>query len=395
MNRRHLAVIHYGFFAGPHNRAQRLCRPLSKRGWDSVVLIPNDDGSAAARFAENKIPTRIERYSRLRDTWDPLTHMRYIGSFRKDIQTIQRVMREEKPDVVLIAGLANPHAAIAAREEGLPVVWQLIDTRLPLLVQEPLMALVRRYAHAVMFNGQMLQKTHTRFGAISCPAFIYYPPVDLDTFVPSVEKRRATRGRLGIPMDAQVVGMVANWNAQKGIEYFVRSAAMIFEKNKDVWFLTVGATYADKHEYGELIQRELDRSGIPAERFIRTGRQNNVEDFYPAMDVKVITSVPLSEGTTTTAIESHACGVPVVATNVGAVAEIVANGQTGFVVPPMQPEAIAQAGLELVDNPGRRAEMGAAARLRATNLFGVERCADVHEEALDAAIRFRDRKNPA
>ena len=81
-------------------------------------------------------------------------------------------------------------------------------------------------------------------------------------------------------------------------------------------------------------------------------------------------------------------GVPVVATDVGGVAELVDDGVTGFVVPPLRPEALADAVLRAGD-PATRAAMGARARERAAALCATERCAQVHLEAYERALAHR------
>ena len=84
-------------------------------------------------------------------------------------------------------------------------------------------------------------------------------------------------------------------------------------------------------------------------------------------------------------------GLPVVATNVGAVAEVVKDGVTGYVVPPLNPKAMAQASLRILGDPALRESMGRAARERAVQRFTVDRCVQVHLEAYDHALRWRGR----
>ena len=102
-------------------------------------------------------------------------------------------------------------------------------------------------------------------------------------------------------------------------------------------------------------------------------------------------SVPNSEGVPTVILEAMACGVPVVATDVGAVAEVVDDGVTGFVVPPLRPQALADATLRLLGDPDLRARMSLAAREQAVARFDVEVCADTHVRAFEAAIAYHAR----
>jgi glycosyltransferase involved in cell wall biosynthesis len=187
--------------------------------------------------------------------------------------------------------------------------------------------------------------------------------------------------------------MVANITPQKGIEYFIRAAAIIGQRMPEVWFVIVGARFDSQPEYAKRIEREIARSGIQ-QRLIMTGPRADTERYYPAMDVKLITSIPRSEGTTTTAMESFACGVPVVATDVGAIREVVTQG-TGLLVRPRDPLALADAACSLLGDSARRTEMGELGREHAMERYASEICVKVHLQAFQAAMsRHRQRRPP-
>jgi glycosyltransferase involved in cell wall biosynthesis len=251
------------------------------------------------------------------------------------------------------------------------------------------MPLVKQLSNAVMFNGRAMADLHLARRSLNLPYFVYYSPVDTARFSPSPERRLVTRRLLGIPNDAAVVGTVANLNPQKGIEYFIRAAVMIQRTREDAWFVIVGASFGTHRAYERDLQHEIARSGIPPNRIILTGGRSDVESYYPVMDVKLITSVPRSEGTTTTAMEAMACGIPVVAADVGAVREVVSDGVTGFVVPPVNARALAKATLQILNDSDLRMRMSVAGRRRAVEHFSAEKCADVHLEAIQAAVSQR------
>jgi glycosyltransferase involved in cell wall biosynthesis len=245
-------------------------------------------------------------------------------------------------------------------------------------------------ADAVMFNGHRLLELHG--GALHIPTFTYFPPVDTrNRFVVSPSRRRVTREQLEIPQKAPVVGTVANINPQKGIEYFIRCAAIVWRAMPETRFIVVGAKYADKREYNATISEEVEASGLPSDRLMFLGERSDVENYYPAMDVKLITSVPNSEGTTTTAIEAMACGVPVVATDVGAVSELVEDNVTGYVVPSLDGNALARATLNILQNTHLRARLSEEARAHACELFDITVCTDQHIQALETSISHHRR----
>jgi glycosyltransferase involved in cell wall biosynthesis len=200
-----------------------------------------------------------------------------------------------------------------------------------------------------------------------------------------MERRREVREQVGIPADAPVVGTVSSLNPMKGLEHFLAAAAIVARARPEAWFVAVGGTPASHHAYADRLRRQADELALP-NPVVFAGEQPDVERWYPAFDVDLITSVPRSEGTTTTALEAQSCGVPVVATRVGAVADVVSDGVTGLLVEPEQPEAIAHAVLRLLGGETLRTEMGAAGREAAIERFDAERVADVYVQAYEAAL---------
>lgn len=384
--RRLLTVIHYPVFGGPHNHVVRLNRPLEERRWKTVTLLPEEPGNSADRLREAGVEVVQIPLHRLRGKADPMLQARYLLNVTRDTGRIRRIIREQRIDLVRIIGLLNPQAAIAGRLEGVPVVWQIGDSWPPGLVRHAYMRLVNRLADTVLFNGRRLLELHGGEAALRIPWAVYYPPVDTGRFKPDAVQGVETRRLLGIPPEARVVGVVANLNPHKGIEYFIRAASLIHRRFPDNWYLIVGERYDTHREYWARLQAEVDASAVPRERMLFTGGTDSPERYYPAMDVKLITSVPRSEGTTTTAIEAMACGVPVVASDVGAISDVVNHGVTGVLVAPVDAEASAAAVLKLMDDPLRRSRMGEAAREAAVEKFGVAACANAIDHGLNSAV---------
>jgi glycosyltransferase involved in cell wall biosynthesis len=235
-----------------------------------------------------------------------------------------------------------------------------------------------------MFNGRAVEELHVGGRPLKVPSFQFTGGVDLKRFHPDQELRAETRRRFGVPEDALFVGTVANLNPMKGIEYFIRAASTVFRQNPDSWFLINGSTYATHRAYTAALHREAADSGVPPERFIWT--DGLPQDNYAALDITLVTSRPRSEGTTTTAPESLACGVPVVATDVGSVREVVRNGVTGVVVPPDAPELLARETLRLGADPDLRRRLGVAGRREVAGQHSMETTASVCDRAFRAAL---------
>ena len=387
--RKVLCVVHSPLYGGPHNEVVRLAEPLARRGWETAIAIPDEPGTAGPRLRSVGVELEELPLGRLRA--DPRLLPAFARSFRPTVRALDEAMGRTGASLVQIGGLVNPHAAFAARRHGAAVVWQILDAGSPAPLRRAAMLLVRRYADAVMFDGEALIGAHGGRTSLSMPTFTYIPPVDTDSFAPSAERRTRLRQKLGIPEAAPLVGTVSHLTPLKALENFLGAASRIAAVRPDTRFVVVGSAPQSHAAYGEQIQRQSAELALP-HPILFAGARDDVECWYAAMDVHLITS--RSEGTTTTALEAQACGVPVVATYVGAVHEVVGDGVTGLLVPPGAPAAIAEATLRLLDDPARRAAMGRAARALAVEQFGLETAAELRARIYESALAHAASRGP-
>jgi glycosyltransferase involved in cell wall biosynthesis len=162
--------------------------------------------------------------------------------------------------------------------------------------------------------------------------------------------RRHARAALGLPADALVVGAVGRLTFQKAPGDLVTALARL--NRPDV----IGAWIGDGELAGQ-VRRQAAARGV---RFLLAGERPDILDVLPAFDVFALPS--RYEGLPTVLVEAMICGVPVVATAVNAVSDLVIPGRTGVLVPPGRPAALAAAIGDLLDAPARRARLAAAAR---------------------------------
>ncbi len=178
---------------------------------------------------------------------------------------------------------------------------------------------------------------------------IYYQGVNIERFRPGVGDATVCI-RLGIPESAPVIGIVANLRPVKDLPLFVRAAKIVAERVPQAAFLMVG--------HGEQLiefQALAEELGIGARVFFTRG-EGQVIDYLGRMSVACLSS--LSEGFSNAILEYMACGLPVVATDVGGNREQVIDGATGFLVRERSPEAFARPLIELLENEELRLKMG-------------------------------------
>ncbi|MCL4835107.1 MAG: glycosyltransferase family 4 protein [Caldilineaceae bacterium] len=180
------------------------------------------------------------------------------------------------------------------------------------------------------------------------------------------------RQALGLPADGLVVGSVGRLTTQKGYRFLLQAFPAVLAQCPTAYLLIAGG--------GELkaeLEAEARLLGI-AERVRIPGPLSGIERVYAALDLFVSSS--LWEGLPTVVLEAMAAGLPVVATAVSGNTELVLPGQTGLLVPPGEPTALAEAIVHLLTQPEQAAQYSARARQLIVPNFDIEQIARQHEE---------------
>lgn len=289
---------------------------------------------------------------------------------------LYRCFRKLRPDVV---HATLPAAAIlgctAARLAGVPVTIAARRSLFFYRHDSPVLALADRYSlrfvDAVIANCEPIARSTVEVDRYPGDrVHVIENGIDCNRFRPSRDSE--VRRRLGWSSDHVVFGMIANFYRFKRHVDFLRAAAEIHRRMPLSRFLLVGraeGAYAEANALRSELGLDEVVAILPASA--------EPESAYAAMDVYVSTSE--TEGMSNVVLEAMACGLPVIATNVGGNPEIVTHGTTGFLVPPFTPAAIAAAGCTLVHDESLRRRFGREASLIAERRFSMERMVRAHE----------------
>jgi glycosyltransferase involved in cell wall biosynthesis len=186
--------------------------------------------------------------------------------------------------------------------------------------------------------------------------------IQLDIPPVSPSTRAAARRLMGLPESAKVVGTVGRLAAQKAPQDLV--AAIESMGRPDVYCVWVGD--------GPLrvdVTRLIERRKL-TKQFLLLGERSDVAALLPGFDIFALASH--YEGLPCSVVEAMTCGVPVAATAVNAVPEVVVPGRTGLLVPPGAPALLGRAMAYLMDHPAEGARMALAARVHLGNRFHPE-----------------------
>jgi glycosyltransferase involved in cell wall biosynthesis len=202
------------------------------------------------------------------------------------------------------------------------------------------------------------------------------------TFSPAV--RAAARRKLGVPIGCQVIGTVGRVDYQKAPEDFVEAIASIDRRDAFAVWIGDGPLRRD-------MERLADQRGLK-DRFICTGHRDDVTELLPGLDVFLMAS--RYEGLPCAIAEAMTAGVPVVATAVNSVPDVVIPGETGLLAGPQRPRQLAAAVKYMLDEPAEAARMADAARRLIADRFTPESLAAVLDAAYGGGLGGRPRQRP-
>jgi L-malate glycosyltransferase len=321
--------------------------------------------------------------------------MRSLGSLRAVWQLMRLARRMSQRSVQIVHSYnfyANVFALPAAWIAGTPVIIASIRDRGVYLtpMQQRLQRQACKLADCVLVNAASIRDWLIEDGYDPERIVVIRNGIDADRFV--VPRRPQLRAELGLPPTAPLVTMMSRLIPMKGLEDFIDAAAFVSWHRPDIRFLIVGeatqsdhGTYSVDNAYRQTILDRIARLGL-TDRVHLTGYRADIAGILADTTVSVLPS--LSEGLSNVLLESMAAGVPVVATRVGGSPEIIDNGTTGLLVPPGDPQGLADAIGAVVDDLDLAKRLGAAGRQTVVDRFSMDRMVHATEQLyLDLLVR--------
>lgn len=178
-------------------------------------------------------------------------------------------------------------------------------------------------------------------------------------------KNIGTNGKINI-------GVIASLNEHKGHEYLIEALAEVSRRQTNIECLFVG-----DGRLREKLEAQARRLGL-GEVIRFCGYKAGVLKYLHKFDLFVLPSV--DEGMSNALLEAMACGLPVIATNVGGNAEVIIDGKTGVLVPACEPTSLAEGILRLIQDRNLRIQMGTMGRELAVKKFGIETMVQNYQE---------------
>jgi len=204
-----------------------------------------------------------------------------------------------------------------------------------------------------------------KLGIPASKLFTIYNGIDPLTW--RKNSKRVARESLNIPINTVVITCVANLKPLKGHQYLINACEILKKKHPDFLVLFVGGCIFESQTEKQIVS-QIHSSGL--DNTIRLlGARSDVAVILDASDIFVLPS--LWEGLPNVILEAMAKSLPVVATNVGGISEVILNDGTGFLVPSKNAQELAYAIGKLMDDPEMRERFGYAGRKRLEEKFSL------------------------
>ncbi len=324
----------------------------------ATAMDPNlVEVSVCCLFADPFV--QLAREAGIRAYSIPMRHKLDFGIVTKLRDNIAR----EKIDIVHTHGVrANLVGRLAARMAGVETVVTTVHSLLaqdyPDLFSRLANMIIEKASrglttHFIAVSGG-LQKALVQQGIPEHKITVIYNGLNPGLFQKGDGCTGKWREAAGFSPGTPLVAIVGRLHPVKGHRYFLRAAAEILKERTDVHFLVVGS--GPERDRLEDYTRKL---GI-SDHVTFTGFVSDVSDLMPDLNLLIVPS--LWEGFGLTALEAMAVGVPVVATSVGGLPEIVDHGTTGLLVPPADEAGLTRGIIWMLDHPQEAVEMAAAAK---------------------------------
>jgi glycosyltransferase involved in cell wall biosynthesis len=379
-----IKVMHIITTLGPAGAETMLCRVVS--GMDGTRFgneIVSLRGVLDLAERMQAIGVRVRTLGMKRSVPNPLLVMR-----------LARWIRESNPDVIHTWMYhSNLIGTLAARLAGnVPVVWGIhhtvldprVDKRRTMFVNRACVFLSQKFPARIVCCSEASLRIHKKLGYAAEKLEVIPNGFDLDQVKPDRTARVSVHEELGIPADALLIGMAARFHPYKDHRNFLRAAARLHTQMPEVHFILCGMNITWQNAK---LARWIEEGGLRGCCHL-LGERRDMCRLFSAMDIA--TTASLSEAFSIAIGEAMACETPCVVTDVGDSALII--GDTGEVVAPSDPEALAQAMRKLIDlGPEIRQRLGMAARRRIEQRFAlpavVGRYQAVYEELVGRSIR--------
>ncbi len=363
MAARHIAFVLTSFArGGMEMRLTDVVNGLDKTRWNPHIY---------AFYDRQTLPDKVERF-RLHTP---------VSSGNRDVTVpikLAREFRHEKTVIVwtLAQGLSAGWGRLGALMAGVPIRIISIHDNYPLA---PLTRILNPFTDAIVALTEYSASLFRNQGVPENKIHVLYNGIDTEKYAPGPDRRAEF---YEIPPERPVILNVGRLSYEKGRDVMLQAAAPLLQSENPPLVVFAG----DGAERDPLTHLTQEMGMTEHVRFL--GIRDDVPELLNSADVVVMSSrdVPFGESCPNIVLEGMAAGLPVIGTRVGGTAELIVDGETGFVIPPGNPAALAEKLKLLLPDPDLRRKLGQAGRARVKAHFTIEHMVQGREDLFNLLL---------
>ncbi|MFA6142157.1 MAG: glycosyltransferase family 4 protein [Candidatus Omnitrophota bacterium] len=300
-----------------------------------------------------------------RQNFNPVGSIGLISDLIKSIRFIRKLDKAYSIDMVYSNTSAVLSGAIYTRLFRKKHIWHVHEiTVTPALFRWLMPRLINTFSDACIAVSNAVKSYLVSSGIGKTNITVVYNGTDGLRKAASRVDSKPYEGK-------KVVGMVGRLNRWKGQEVFVGAASKVIESGLDVQFLIAGSCFKNEEIYDDRLKKLI--STLKLEGKVRiVGFVDDIAGFYEDIDILVVPSI-LPEPFGLVAIEAMSCKKPIIASNIGALPEIVVDGKTGVLFEPGDAEQLKNAIIQLIKDDALCLAMGQAGFERQAVCFNGEK----------------------
>ena len=342
-----------------------LLRNLNREKFEPLVILPNR-GMLGDRIQELDIDIKFFPLNKI-NIRNPLPYLKTVWSLIK-------ILRNHNIDLLHCnMDICNQYGMIAAKLLNTPVITHTRN----ILGKRAFQRMFLSGADMLIANSRVCAESYSQYISKDQGVEIIYNAVDAEQFHP--EGRCNLKSQFNIRNGEFVIGQVAQITPDKGQDVFIRALAQVVKTYPNVRALIVGDTVIDDSDWFLNKLKQLVKELDLIDKVTFSGFIKDIVDMYRCLDLVVLPSE--SEGFGRTIAEAMAMSKPVVATKVGGLPELILEGETGFLVPSGDSNALAYSILKIIESPDLARTIGINGRKMVKEKFSIENNVKKTEQA--------------
>jgi glycosyltransferase involved in cell wall biosynthesis len=370
----------------------QIVKGLDRSRFRPIVVLPEDMRHVGLLSAELErqgiewmhLPTAIIRRRYLRGI-GPLI---FLATGVRGALAIRRIARGRNVRMIHGFTLAVASAPLYSKLLGLPLVMHAHEIiQRPKALRKMLHALGVKWSSRVICVSEAVRKNILADQAAAERSVVVVRN-GINTAETDALCAEESRRALDVPEGKALIGMMGRISPWKGQDVFLKAAARVAAHRKDCHFISIGGVFDKEIQHEERLRQLRKELGLEEVATLR-GFMPDARRLLAAFDIFVLPSTQ-PDPFPTVILEAMSAGVAVIATAHGGPLEMIVDGETGLLIPPSDPDALADAIERLVSDPELRKAMGQAARERFKKRFALEpylnRIQAIYDEVLTQSV---------